>query len=668
MERDPSSFWLRIFTWMTAAGLSVAAGRLAWVQVVQPLQPIESTDVTDRVIVRHGRRGMIRDGQGTPLALSHTIYNLKVDPHLLGKDASRFAEATAPWLGLPEVELRTLLDLSNHIRWVPRAMTNAAGRLETNRVAWTNRSVLVKSGVLPQEWEVIRGNLHKLWRPEQTNEIKRMTAELPRRQRNQAIRLYRERMNQLRVLGLVGEPLELRSYPHESVAAHTIGYVTNALDAQQRPLDQLGGVMGIERQFNEQLRGRVGQLMTHVTKGKELAAERELDLKALDGMDVVLTLDLRIQSIAEQAVAAGFARLSPKSITAIVVRPQTGEILALVCHPGFVPGRMGAESQTVNYATRMQIEPGSTFKIFIYAAVLNEGLAQPDDTEDTENGRWARYRISDDHRKPGRFSIEDCFAQSFNVVAAKLTLRLPENVLVRYMTNFGFGTPSGLPLGYEERGRVKFPATRGQRNGWDGFTQSRMAYGYSITATPIQMAMALAMIANGGTLYEPQLVKRIQGPGGEVLREFSPRKRGVDLLKPDTIQTMHRFMRRVVTHGTGGKAAVDDWAVAGKTGTAKKIPPGETEYSSRIFYGSFAGFLPAEDPQLAIFVVVDEPTLVDKAYYGGAAAGPIFAEIARGAAAYLAIRPSPKVGTPDLSGTGNVPPSGKPIVAAQTPP
>ncbi|MSU34937.1 MAG: penicillin-binding protein 2 [Pedosphaera sp.] len=665
MKQTSSSFWLRTFTWLTAACLGGAAGRLAWVQVVQPLQPVERADITDRVIVRHGRRGMIRDGQGTPLALSETIYNLKADPQILSNDAPRFADAIAPWLGLPAVELRTLLDLSNHIRWVPRLMTNAAGRLETHRVAWTNRSVLVKSGVLPQDWELIRSNLHELWRGEQTNEIRRLTSDLPRRKRTQAIRSYRERMNQLRVLGLTAESVELRSYPHESLAAHVVGYVTNALDARQHPLHQLRGVMGIERQFNEQLRGRDGQLLTHVTRAGELAAERELDLKALDGMDVVLTLDLRIQSIAEQAVATGFARLSPKSITAIVVRPQNGEILGLVCRPGFVPGRMGADSQTVNYATRMQIEPGSTFKIFTYAAVLNEGLALHDNTEDTENGHWARYKVNDDHRKPGRFSLEDSFAHSFNTVAAKLTMRLPEDVLVRYMTNFGFGTPSGIPLGYEDRGRVKFPATRGQRNGWDGFTQSRMAYGYSITATPIQMAMAVAMIANGGTLYEPQLVKRIEGPGGTVLREFYSRKRASDLLKPETIQTMHRFMRRVVTHGTGGKAAVEDWAVAGKTGTAKKIPPGETAYSNRKFYGSFFGFLPVEDPQLAICVIVDEPILADKAYYGGAAAGPIFADIARGAAAYLAIRPSPKADTVNFSGTGNVPPTGKPIVAVR---
>lgn len=665
MEHSSSSFWLRTFTWTTAASLAVAAGRLAWVQVVHPLQVVERGDITDRVIVRHGRRGMIRDVQGAPLALSQTIYNLKVDPQILSNDAPRFAEAIAPWINLSAVELRSLLDLSNHIRWIPRLMTNAAGRLETNRVAWTNRSVLVKSGVLPQDWEMIRSNLHELWRSEQTNEIRRMTACLPRLKRTQAIRSYRERMNQLRVLGLVGESLELRSYPHGALAAHVVGHVTNMMDAYQRPLDQLGGAMGIERQFNEQLRGRVGQLMTHVTKTVELAAERELDLKALDGMDVVLTLDLRIQSIAEQAVAAGFARLSPKSITAIVVRPQTGEILALVCSPGFLPGRMGADSQTVNYATRMQIEPGSTFKIFTYAAVLNEGLAQPDDTEDTENGRWARYKVNDDHRKPGRFSLEDSFAHSYNTVAAKLTMRLPEDVLVRYMTNFGFGAPTGIPLGYEDRGRVKFPSTRGQRNGWDGFTQSRMAYGYSITATPIQLAMALAMIANGGTLYEPQLVKRIEGPGGVVFREFSPRKRATDLLKPETIQTMHRFMRRVVTHGTGSKAAVEDWAVAGKTGTAKKIPPGETLYSSRMFYGSFFGFLPVEDPQLAICVIVDEPTLADKAYYGGAAAGPIFADIARGAAAYMAIRPSPKADTAPLSGASNVPPSGKSVAVAR---
>jgi cell division protein FtsI (penicillin-binding protein 3) len=343
-----------------------------------------------------------------------------------------------------------------------------------------------------------------------------------------------------------------------------------------------------------------------------------------------------------------------------VTRPATGEILALAAAPSFSPNRRDASAQTVNYATRLQFEPGSIFKVFSYAAVLDLGLVTMDERVDCENGRWRRPvgngkydLITDDHKMLGFVPLEVAFGHSLNTVAAKLALRAPAEQLVAYFRNFGFGEPTGLGLGYEDRGWVKDPAITTGAYRWDSGTHPRLGFGYTMQVTPMQLAMALGAVANGGILMKPLLVLRIEQPDGTVVRELRPQQvRRV--IQPDTARLLTYLMRQVVTEGTGKRAALDEWAVAGKTGTTRKYIPELRAYSDQLYYGSFFGFLPAEDPQIAVVIVVDEPSTRGYSYYGGTAAGPIFAEISRGAASYLGIKPSPP---PKNSATNVVVPS-----------
>jgi cell division protein FtsI/penicillin-binding protein 2 len=192
---------------------------------------------------------------------------------------------------------------------------------------------------------------------------------------------------------------------------------------------------------------------------------------------------------------------------------------------------------------------------------------------------------------------------------------------------------------------VKNPEMRTGAYRWDSLTQSRMAYGYSLQVNAMQLALGVSAIANGGWLMEPRLIKRITHQDGTVLRE-NPSHRLKRVISEETAAKVTHLMHSAVTNGTGRAAGLSEWTVAGKTGTARKYLK-DIGYSTDHYYASFTGFLPVEDPQLCILVIVDEPTTMGKSYYGGKAAAPVFAEIARGAATYLAIKPSPKPAPPE---------------------
>jgi cell division protein FtsI/penicillin-binding protein 2 len=652
VNRLPVNPWLSRFQWLFVLGFAVHAGWLAWIQVFNPTLPEDKEDITEHLSLRHGRRGSILDASRVPLVLSQTVYTLRADAAILDGYGEAFAAHAAPLLGISPKELQSFFAPKREWRTNLPLVTNVNGRRITNASSGfviVNRSVPVKPNVLPEEWDVIRAGLRGFKVPG-IDDLEKDARRHPRdKQRQKALKEARGRQTQLRVLGLTADPAEMRSYPHGSLFAHGLGYVTNVEDAARHPIDDLRGAMGIERQFEGPLRGHAGALQTHRVKGRELVAERELDLDPMDGMNVVLTIDVAIQSIVERAVASAMERLTPRGMVAIVTRPKSGEILALASAPTFQPGRLHevrTNLQLLNRAVSLPLEPGSTFKIFTYAIAFNEGLLQPDEKLDCENGRWrtringAATTIEDDHKAHGLVDLEEAFGQSMNTVAAKIGIRIPAATHVAYLTNFGFGTPTGIALGAEAGGRVKNPQITTGAYRWDALTQSRMSYGYALQVTPLQLVMAVGAIANDGWLMKPLLVKSIEAAGGGQ-PFFTGEPQAIRrVISAATAARMKHLMRQAVLEGTGGKAAVESWSVAGKTGTSRKYLPGQG-YSSEHFYGSFIGMLPVEDPQLCILVLVDEPVTKDRIYYGGKSAAPIFAEIARASATYLAIKPSP---------------------------
>ena len=306
-----------------------------------------------------------------------------------------------------------------------------------------------------------------------------------------------------------------------------------------------------------------------------------------------------------------------------------------------VATRIGTTASGLTVKNRMTVdsyEPGSTFKIVSIGAALNEGLATLGERVDCERGTWFyKGKPLRDHDPLGVLSVEEVMMKSSNIGSAKIGLRLGDDGLFRYLTAFGFGERTGVLLPGESRGQL-IPLKK-----WDGITGSRVSIGHSAAATPLQMAMAMAAIANGGKLMRPLLLDRLEDAEGKVVLKNQPQLVR-QVFKPEISKQVVETLKRVVsTDGTAEKARLGYYTAAGKTGTAQKLVNGE--YSHSKYFSSFIGFFPADNPELLIYVAVDEPDKA-KGFYGGQVAAPAFKNIALRAANYLNIRPETAVGEP----------------------
>jgi cell division protein FtsI/penicillin-binding protein 2 len=364
----------------------------------------------------------------------------------------------------------------------------------------------------------------------------------------------------------------------------------------------------------------------------ELVVFREQDVEARPGLNVVLTIDSGLQDIVESELAKAWTINTPVSITAIVVRPRTGEILALANLPNFDPNKPGGQMENLrNRAITDVAEPGSTFKIVVVSGALNEGIVDLTDPFDCENGvfHFMGYALHDTHHY-GILNVGQIIAKSSNIGAAKVGIKMGAPRLYEYVHSFGFGEPTGIPLPGEQKG-FAYPLER-----WTKLSISRIPMGYEVAVTPLQTVMAMSAIANGGRLMRPMLVNRLEDQEKNVVLKFEPQLIR-QVIAPPTARKMVEALKLVVTEGTGAKARLEHYTVAGKTGTARKA--GNGGYLVGKYFSSFIGFFPADDPELCISVVMDEP-VVKKGYYGGETAAPVFKAIAERAAVYLGIRPT----------------------------
>ena len=424
-------------------------------------------------------------------------------------------------------------------------------------------------------------------------------------------------------VGAVREPR--RVYPHGSLAAHVLGYV--GTDAQ--------GLGGIEQRFDTLIRGtRRAISVERDAMGREFA-RGGLEAEPRAGSRVELTIDARIQAAAERALASGVQKARAVSGTAVVLDPNSGELLALANHPTFNPNdpadwsARASGARVGNRAITNPFEPGSTFKAFVAAAALEERVVRPEELVFCENGAWqvGKWTINDAHPH-GTLSFAEVIQFSSNIGISKVAERLGRERYGEYLRRFGFGQPSGIELAGETWGIMRDPRS------WARIDLVVQSFGQGISVTPLQMVAAYAAIANGGTLLRPHLVRRIVAPSGEVQREAvnKPLRRVVGAR---TAELTTALLRRVVEEkgGTGGRARLDAFPVAGKTGTAQKVSPNGGGYSSKRI-GSFIGFVPADAPRAVILVLIDEPTGVA---YGGVVAAPVFREIAAAAMQVLGV-------------------------------
>ncbi|MFS0727602.1 penicillin-binding transpeptidase domain-containing protein [Paenibacillus sp. 1P07SE] len=422
-----------------------------------------------------------------------------------------------------------------------------------------------------------------------------------------------------------------RYYPHQTMASHLMGYIEK---------NEGKAVYGLEQYYDELLRGEQGSLKYEKDGNWIQLTEGNVEYTpAHDGSNLTLTIDTEIQGYIEEAIKAASQEYNPKSITAIAADPNTMEILGLASYPNYDPNSYGDtrdQGHFYNHSVRQLFEPGSTFKIVTLAAAVEEGQFNPNDTFMSGSIMVGKSRIRDHNggRGWGQISYLEGLKRSSNVAFVKMGAEgLGAEKLRTYINNFGFSQPTGIDLPGEQRGSADFyyatevaTATFGQGK---------------LQVTPIQQITAVAAVANGGRLMQPHLVKRIEDPMTGAVTVVEP-KQVRQVISEETSRQVSEYLEQVVSdaeQGTGHNAYIEGYRIAGKTGTAQKSAgAGQSGYSSDKHVVSFIGYAPVEDPQIVVYVVVDEPKLMNAG--GGTVAAPIFRQIVEKSLLYMGIPPA----------------------------
>lgn len=416
-----------------------------------------------------------------------------------------------------------------------------------------------------------------------------------------------------------------RFYPNAEIGSHVIGFT--GLDPE--------GLEGVEKRFDSTLLGNTGYIVTERDAlGRDIGTHGVVTKSASAGQSIVLTIDKNIQYIAEKELAAAVEGSRAKGGIAIVMEPGSGKVLAMANYPTFNPNSFGKFPPAAlrNRAIADSFEPGSTMKVFIIAAALEEKVVKPGDGFNCENGSYnIGGRTIHDTHKYGRLSVGEVLKYSSNIGAAKIGTRLGPERLYGYLRRFGFGAKSNIDLPGEAGGYLR------DKSSWYGVDLATISFGQGVSINSLQLVAAMSAIANGGNLMQPYIVDRIVDDKGNPLKQFTPVSRQ-RVVSAETARVVANMMEAVTAEGgTGTAAAVDGFKVAGKTGTAQKADPVTKGYSLDKRTASFAGFVPADNPRLAIVVVVDEPKTSS---YGGVVAAPAFSAIARQSLCYLRVPPN----------------------------
>jgi len=415
-----------------------------------------------------------------------------------------------------------------------------------------------------------------------------------------------------------------RYYPSKTLAAQLLGF--SGVDGH--------GLEGLEFYFENQLKGREESItVVKDALGRRFEGDR-LSAQLTEGNDVVLTIDRTIQHITQKALEAAVVDYKAKSGMAVVMAPATGEVLALAHYPFFNPNRYRSFDRSAwrNRAITDPFEPGSTMKMFSVAAAIDSGVCSPSTIFYCENGEYRIGRNTiHDTKAHGWLSLQQIVKYSSNIGSVKMAEQLGASQLYTYLSAFGFGHRSGIACPGES------PGSLSPFKSWSAIDTGAISFGQGISVSAIQLITAASAIANGGTLMKPLLVRTITDRNGKPLETYRPEKVR-QVISPHTAATMRRILKTVIAEGgTGVRAALQGYSVCGKTGTAQKVDR-SGGYARGRYLSSFIGFAPADHPEVAILVVVDEPTVQD---YGGIVAAPAFRQIALETLSYLNIPPGP---------------------------
>ncbi|MDZ4789288.1 MAG: penicillin-binding protein 2 [Blastochloris sp.] len=565
-----------------ACGFTVISSRLVYLQLVKSDEYREKAiQMHYRVVPMLAQRGRILDSGGGILSQTVSVKDLRIDGQIALQNPQEVAQI-AEVLGWSLADLQLRLSASNRYMLLAEELNpEVAERLD---------KLKAKSVLLPQRFK--------------------------------------------------------RSYPNGVEASHVVGY-TNSIRKEVgdsgKMVDFEKGALGIELVMDKYLAGISGERrIVKNNRNREIAAYRQMDREPRDGMDVMLTINRSVQHEIEVEAERIYNDYSANAVNILVVRIGTGEILGMTNRPTFDPNDRKTFKNPENLRNRTimdQIEPGSTFKIITLAAALNENLVTTETPIFCENGRfpYGGHTLTDTSPH-GTLPLWEAFMVSSNIAFAKVGLSLGENKLYKYARLMGFGELAQNPnqaLPSEQRGLIRIPQK------WSKVDLTRVPIGYGIAVTNLQMSMAVSAIANDGKLMEPRIVKSVLDKDGRIVQEFLPRiVRQVVNMK--TAKEVTSVMKHVVEEegGTGKAARVKDFTAAGKTGTAWKIVNGQ--YPKGVYYSSFVGFLPADNPEFLVSIVVDEPKARQSGKgnipYGGKVAAPSFGRIATQVAEELGLQ------------------------------
>ena len=559
------------------------------------------------------RRGDILDASGNLLATSVPVKTVCADPSLIGDQAPALAHVIAPLLQLDEAAIAQRLTPRSYLT------KDSVGSTVTNQLHY----VRLARNVPEPTWARLYAAMTNL-APDSGG--KKLT------------RQEKDFWGNLRLHAVYAEADQLRVYPNGSLAGQVIGFpAVEETNVNGRFISKIVGRDGIELAMQKKLSGVDGWRLTETDKAQhEQVAWRDEDVSARDGLSVVLTIDSAVQHIVETALADALQKHTPKSITGIVMRPRTGEILALASLPNYDPNQPNTISpETRNRVITDVMEPGSTFKIVVVSGALNSGVVKLTDEFDCEHGHFLfAGKELHDHEAFGLLTVEGIITKSSNIGAAKIGIKLGATNLYNYAWNYGFGQRTGLPLPGEVRG-IFYPVKN-----WTKISIAQIPMGQGAAVTRLQMLDAMAAIANGGWLMQPMIVSRLQQLDGSVVERYAPQRLRQVISEAADKQIIEALKTVVAKDGTAPEAALKNYVVAGKTGTAQKAENGV--YAHGKYISSFLGFFPADQPELCISVVMDDPK---EGYYGGKVCGPVFRDIAERCASYLNIPPDPALAT-----------------------
>ncbi|MFH8578133.1 penicillin-binding protein 2 [Streptomyces zaomyceticus] len=537
-------------------------------------------------------RGEITDRNGIALAASVDAYDITADPQLFTPEESKLPDAPeqaaallAPLLGKEPAEL--------------------AKKLRTPKSRYT----LLARKQTPQVWNQIK-------------DLRRVYGQKAQRSAGG---------NGVNLLGgILSEPSTRRVYPNGELAAGILGYV----NAEGK------GAGGVESMLDPALAGQDGKIRFTQSGGRQVPTAGSRGTPAVPGSDIELTIDRDIQWAAQQAITEQVKKSKADRGYVVVQNTRTGEVLAMANAPGFDPNDLSAANAASmgNAALQDAYEPGSTSKVMSMAAVLEEGKAAPDTHVTVPNRlhRGDRLFKDDVDHKTWYLTLNGVLAKSSNIGTILATGQLgatqaeSNRVLHGYLRKFGIGSPTGLRYPGETSGILAKPQD------WSTSQQYTIPFGQGLSVNAMQAASVYSTIANGGVRVEPTLVRGTKGPDGRFTP--APKAKEARVVSERTADTLAKMLESVVDdrEGTGTRAAIPGYRVAGKTGTANRVDPELGRYKG--YTASFAGFAPADDPEITVYCAIQNPT--KGSYFGGQICGPIYKKVMEFALKTLHVAPT----------------------------